>query len=71
MFKTLRFSLQYDFLRFGHLNFRNLVIVSNFDIRISYFPACPGYYTTAAVMSKRFLLTYWKYYTNHAANIST
>ena len=63
MFKTLWFSLEYDFLRFGHLNFGNLRIarpgateagechrkknpvwarVSNFDIRISYFPACPG-----------------------------
>jgi hypothetical protein len=32
MFKTRRSQLQYDFLRFGHLNLRNSVIVSNFDL---------------------------------------
>ncbi len=35
MFKTLRFCLEYNLLRFGHLKFRNLVIVSDFDIRVS------------------------------------
>jgi hypothetical protein len=34
--------VEYDFLCFGHLSLRDSVIVSNFDIRISYFPACPG-----------------------------
>jgi hypothetical protein len=42
MFKTLRFSLQHDLLRFGHLNLRNSVIVSDFGFRASYFPAYPG-----------------------------
>ncbi len=42
MFKTVKCSWGYDFLRFGHLNFGNFLIVSIFDIRISYFPAYPG-----------------------------
>jgi hypothetical protein len=41
MFKTARFFVEYDFLCFGHLSFRDSVIVSYFDIRISYFPARP------------------------------
>jgi len=40
MFKTLWFSLEYDFLRFGHLNFGNLRIVSDFDL-----PAMPLRYS--------------------------
>jgi len=42
MFKTLLFFPEYDFLHFGYLKFENLFIVSNFDIRISYFPARLG-----------------------------
>jgi len=37
MFKSIILSLRYGVLGLGHLNFVNLVIVSNFDIRISSF----------------------------------
>ncbi len=40
--QNIRLSLEYDFLRFGHLRFRNLFIVSIFDIRISDFVPCVG-----------------------------
>jgi hypothetical protein len=32
MFKQRGFFVEYDFLCFGHLRFRNSVIVSNFDL---------------------------------------
>jgi len=38
MFKTLKIPVKYASFGFDHLNFEDLVIVSNFDIRISDFP---------------------------------
>ena len=34
MFKAARSFVGYDFLCFGHLSFRNSVIVSNFDLPV-------------------------------------
>ncbi len=42
MFKTALFFVEYDYLCFCHLRLRDSIIVSIFDIRVSYFPACSG-----------------------------
>jgi len=49
MFKTLWFSLEYDFLRFGHLNFGNLRIVSDFDLPAM--PLCYSYEIARSVVA--------------------